>query len=302
MSIAFTRRAALIGAASLLPATMLQPGRSQAASLDASTLKNAEARFAALEKKNGGRLGVMVLDTGSNAHIGHRTDERFAICSTFKFLAAAAILKRVDLGQEHLDRKVPYGQSDLLSYAPVTKAHVAEGGMSLGELCAAAVEWSDNTAANLMLAALGGPSGVTNFVRSLGDLVTRLDRTEPTLNTAIAGDKRDTTSPRAMLGDMKRLVLEDGLSATSRQQLRDWMVACQTGGKRLRAGLPAAWRVGDKTGTGDNKTANTIAVLWPPKGAPLLATVYYTGSTLAADGLDGVHAEIGRIIAETFAA
>lgn len=295
MSFAITRRAALIGAACLLPLSRLH-----AAGFSEADLRAAEARIAMLEKQHGGRLGVMVLDTASNAELAHRADERFPMCSTFKLLAAAAILKRVDQGKEQLERKIAYGEQDLLPYAPETRKHVAEGSMGLGDLCAAAVEWSDNTAANLMLQSFGGPEGFTRFVRSLGDKTTRLDRTEPTLNTAMPGDPRDTTSPRSMLADMRHLLLGNALSPRSQQQLEGWMVRCQTGAKRLRAGLPSDWQVGDKTGTGANGTANTVAIIRPPKTAPILATVYYTGSSAPDDTLNGVHAEVGRIIAETF--
>lgn len=297
MTLMLSRRAALIGAACLLPATRLR-----AASLSGEeALRAAEKRLVELEKEHGGRLGVMVLNTGTNAHFGHRIDERFAMCSTFKFLAAAAVLSRVDQGKEQLDRKISYGEKDLLSYAPEAKKHVAEGSMALGDLCAAAVEWSDNTAANLMLQTLGGPEGLTRFLRSIGDKVTRLDRTEPTLNTAIAGDPRDTTSPKAMLTDAQHLLLGDTLSAASRQQLISWVTNSQTGNKRLRAGLPTDWREGDKTGTGDNASANIVSIIWPTNGAPILATVYYTGSTASRDQQDAVHAEVARLLVKTFA-
>jgi len=291
-----SRRAALIGAACLLPVARLN-----AASLTGEeTLHAAGKRLAALEKQHGGRLGVMVLDTETKAHFGRRVDERFPMCSSFKWLAAAAVLKRVDEGKEQLDRKITYGEKDLLPYAPEAKKHVGDGSMTLGDLCAAAVQWSDNTAANLMLAALGGPKALTQFLRTVGDNVTRLDRNEPTLNTAIPGDSRDTTSPQAMLADLQTLLLSNVLSDRSRQQLTAWMAGSQTGGKRLRAGLPDGWREGDKTGTGANATANTAAIIWPPKGAPILATVYYTASAASRDEQEAIHADIARLLVETF--
>jgi beta-lactamase class A len=295
MTVTLTRRATLIGAASLLP---LAPLRATVPPKPAA-LRAAEARIAALEQQNGGRLGVMATDTETGASIGYRPGERFPLCSTFKFLAAAAVLRRVDAGSEKLDRRIAYGALDLMTYSPVTKDHVGEG-MPLGELCAAAIEWSDNTAGNLMLGTIGGPEGLTQYVRSLGDPVTRLDRTEPTLNTAIPGDERDTTSPQAMIANLKRILLGEELSAASRHQLEAWLIDDRVSAKRIRAGLPPTWRAGDKTGSGDNGTANTIAILWPPVGAPILAAVYYTGSSASADVRNGVHAEIGRIVAETF--
>ena len=185
-------------------------------------------------------------------------------------------------------------RKDLLSYAPVTKQHVGEGAMTLGALCAAAVELSDNTAANLMLRQLGGPQGLTTYVRSLSDFVTRLDRIEPALNSAIPDDPRDTTTPEAMLGDLDTLLLGKALSASLRGELDSWMRNCKTGFKRLRAGLPPGWVVGDKTGGGDNNTANTIAVIRPPQRAPILAAVYYTGSSASPDEQNALHAEVGR--------
>jgi beta-lactamase class A len=253
-------------------------------------------RIAAIEKRIGGRLGVAVLNTANGARIAYRADERFAMCSTFKAMAVAAVLRRVDTDLEHLDRRVPYGPADLQEYAPTTRAHVAEGALTVEGLCEAAVTLSDNTAANLLLASLGGPAGVTRFARSIGDSVTRLDRNEPTLNSALPGDPRDTTSPTAMLGSLRALLLGRALSPASRARLTAWMVACSTGGKRLRAGLPADWRAGDKTGTGANASTNTIAILWPPRGAPVLVTVYSVGSAAGLRALEAAQAEIAALI------
>ena len=222
------------------------------------------------------------------------------MCSTFKLLAAAAALKRVDEGAERLDRKIAYGPSDLLEYAPIAKAHVTEGGMTLADLCAAAIDWSDNTAANLVLQSIGGPPGFTAFARSLGDEVTRLDRNEPTLNESLPGDPRDTTSPRAMAASMQKVLVGDALSDGSRRQLQTWLIGDKVGDKRLRAGLPSSWRIGDKTGTGDRGSTNAIAIIWPPGRAPLIATVYYTDRPLPMDARNAVHKEIGALIAETF--
>ena len=260
----------------------------------------ANKRLADIEAREGGRLGVFVRDTGAGATIEHSADERFPMCSTFKLLAAAAALKRVDQGAERLDRTITYGPSDLLEYAPVAKAHVAEGGMTVADLCAAAIDWSDNTAGNLVLQSIGGPAGFTQFARSLGDEVTRLDRNEPTLNESLPGDERDTTSPRAMAGTMQKVLVGDALSDASRSQLQMWLIGDKVGDKRLRAGLPPSWRIGDKTGTGDRGSTNAVAIIWPPGRAPLIATVYYTGSSASVDARNAVHKEIGALIAETF--
>ena len=261
---------------------------------------SAAARLAALEARAGGRLGVAVLDTGSGRRLDHRGGERFPLCSTFKVLLAGAVLARVDAGQEALDRRLSYSQADLLEYAPVTAAHVAEGGLKVRNLCAAAVEVSDNTAANLLLRTLGGPGAITAFARSLGDPVTRLDRTEPTLNTALPGDPRDTTTPTAMVDSLRALLLGPALKLASRQRLEGWMAACTTGRNRLRAGLPADWSVGDKTGSGERGTVNDAAILRPPHRAPILVAVYYTGSTAPMEDRNAVLAEVGRIVVTAF--
>jgi beta-lactamase class A len=196
----------------------------------------------------------------------HRALERFPMCSTFKFLAAAAVLHRVDLKQDQLTRFITYTKADLLEYAPVTKAHVDEGGMMLGALCAAAIQQSDNTAGNLLLRAIGGPEGLTRYARSLGDKDTRLDRVEPFLNSAMPGDERDTTTPAAMLEDLRVLLAGDALTPAARDQLDAWLAGNETGVDMLRAGLPKDWKVGDKTGRGANGATNDIAILRPPAG------------------------------------
>jgi beta-lactamase class A len=251
--------------------------------------------LAELERRTGGRLGIVALDRASGRRAGHRAHERFALCSTFKFLAAALVLARVDRGEERLDRRIVYAESDLVSYSPVTKNSVGLTGMSLAELCDAAVTLSDNTAGNLLLASFGGPAGLTAWLRGLGDEQTRLDRIETALNAAAPGDPRDTTTPAAMLADMQRLLLDAALSPRSREQLAAWLLASQTGAKRLRAGLPAHWRVGDKTGGGEHGTANDIAIAWPPGRAPILIAAYYTGSTLGEEARNQVIAEAGRL-------
>ncbi len=257
-------------------------------------------RLGAIEAHTGGRLGVAALDMASGRRLAHRAGERFPMCSTFKMPAVSALLAKVDRGGEHLGRFVAYGPADLLPYAPVTRAHVGEGGMRLADLCAAAIEDSDNTAANLILARIGGPAGWTGFARAIGDPISRLDRTEPALNTAEPGDDRDTTAPQAMLGDLRAVAAGGVLSPESRARLVGWMVDCQTGQTRLRAGLPQGWRVGDKTGTGDGGTANDMAIAFAP-GGPILITSYLTGAVRAlAAERDAAHAEVARIVVEAF--
>lgn len=248
-----------------------------------------------LERRNGGRLGVAMLDTASGRRVAYRGDERFPMCSTFKFLAAALVLARVDRAEERLDRRIVFSERELVTYSPATKEHAGPAGMAIETICAAAMTLSDNTAGNLMLASFGGPEGLTAFLRGLGDPVTRLDRIETALNEGTPGDPRDTTSPAAMLATMQKIVAGDTLSATSRERLVGWMLDSKTGDKRLKAGLPAAWRVGDKTGTGGHGSANDIAVAWPPGRAPVLVTAYYTGSTISDDARSAAIAEAGRI-------
>jgi len=286
------RRNLLKGAAAVAAALVFNPAFAVDAAEEAAT-----TRLAALERQHGGRLGVAMLDTGNGRRVGHRADERFLMCSTFKLLAVAAVLARVDHGVERLGRRIVFGQDALLAYAPVTSHRVGAPGMTVAELCEAAITVSDNTAANLLLASLGGPAAVTAYVRSLGDDATRLDRIEPELNVASPGDLRDTTTPSSMLADLHTLLLGNALSAASREQLATWLCATSTGLEQLRAGMPAGWRVGDKTGSGAQRETNDVAIIWPPQRKPLLVTAYYAGSTIEADERHAVLAEVGRIAA-----
>jgi beta-lactamase class A len=177
---------------------------------------------------------------------------------------------------------------------------VGEGGMPLAALLPAAVSYSDNTAANLLLASVGGPDAVTQYVRTLGDGMTRLDRNEPSANTCIPGDPRDTTTPSAMLGDLNRLALGNALSEASRTRLIAWLVDCQMRGVRIPAGLPASWKSANKMGTGAYATANDVAILWPPQRAPILVAAYFTASRANARECNGVLADVGWIIATRF--
>ncbi|MES2937192.1 MAG: class A beta-lactamase [Pseudomonadota bacterium] len=250
--------------------------------------------WAGIERDSGGRLGVAVLQAGGQMQ-GHRLDERFPMCSTFKWLAAACVLHRVDAGQERLDRRLPIAAGALLPHSPVTSKHVGDAGMTLAELCHAAITVSDNAAANIILATYGGPQGLTRYVRSLGDSVTRLDRTEPTLNEGRPGDPRDTTTPRAMARLLHTLLLGDALSAGSRAQLASWLEASETNGKRLRADLPAGWRMGSKTGTGARGSTNDAGIFWPPGGAkPIIVAAYLTDTKAPEDARNGAIAAVAR--------
>jgi beta-lactamase class A len=272
--------------------------------LAASTVSgenDAATRIAAIETRIGGRIGVAALDTSNSKRLDYRQNERFPMCSTFKFLAAAAVLKRVDEKKENLSRFVSYGAKDILEYAPVAKEHLAEGGMTLGALCQAAIEQSDNTAANLLLDVIGGPAGFTKFARSVGDQMTRLDRKEPDLNSAIPGDERDTTTPAAICSDMQRLLVGDALSEASRRQLEVWLQHNQTGALMIRAGVPKTWIIGDKTGRGSNGATNDIAIMRPPGRPPILLAIYSVGSTAPANDRQAAIAEAAKIVVESFA-
>jgi beta-lactamase class A len=259
-------------------------------------------QFSRIEQDSGGRLGVAVLDTGSGAEAEHRAHERFPMCSTFKLLAAAAILARVDDGREKLDRIVQFGPADIVVNSPTTSARVSEGRMGLADLCEAAMTVSDNTAGNLLLANLGGPAGLTAFARSIGDSITRLDRIEPELNEALLDDPRDTTSPAAMLDDIKSLVLGDLLSQMSKKQLTEWLLGNKTGGPRLRARLDKSWRVADKTGSGERGTTNDVGLIWPPNRDPVIVCVYLTGSPGSSGERNATIAAVGGAIGATIQA
>lgn len=279
-------------------ALLCDPVAGAAENVGSDSPTEAVAQIKAIEARLGGRLGVAALDSVTERRLQYRADERFPLCSTFKLPLVAAVLRRVDDGKEQLDRIIAYSAADLLEYAPVTREHVAEGGMTVEALCAAATEYSDNTAANLLLATMGGPGGLTNYFRMLGDQVSRLDRIEPALNEAAAGDERDTTSPAAMLGVMRALLLQDALTNDSRAKLEDWLVHNTTGARLIRAGVPPGSRVGDKTGRGGDNTINDVAIVRLNESAAILLCVYFTGSKAPAAERESAIAEVARIVCE----
>lgn len=252
--------------------------------------------WARIEAASGGRLGIAVLDTATGRLDGHRLDERFPMASTFKWLVSALVLQRVDHALEQLERRIRYGAEHLIAHSPVTAQHVGAGGITVRALCEAIVTVSDNAGANLLLDSVGGPAALTRFARSLGDEMTRLDRRELALNEARPGDPRDTTTPRAMAGLLNRVVLGDVLSPGSRALLVQWLEAARTGMTRLRAALPADWRAGDKTGSGQRGTSNDVAVFWPPQRAPLVVAAYLTGSDRPMEHRNATLAAVGRAV------
>ncbi|RQO61981.1 class A beta-lactamase [Paucibacter sp. KBW04] len=256
------------------------------------------ARIEALQKRSGGRIGLFALNSGSRAQIAFNADQRFAFCSSFKLLLAAAVLARVDAGQLSLDKPIRFGSNDIVAHAPITSARLVNGRgvMSVGELCEAIVTVSDNPAANLLFPLVGGPPGLTRFLRELGDQHTRSDRIELALNTNLVGDERDTTTPAAFVASMEALLLGNRLSEEAVHLLLGWMVGSTTGLQRLRAGLPEGWRAGDKTGSGANGAVNDVAIFWKPEQAPLLMAVFMTGSEQSVDELNAIHAELAGLV------
>jgi beta-lactamase class A len=257
---------------------------------------------AAYERQSGGHIGVYAENLKSGKTIAWRADQRFVMCSTFKASLAALTLSRVDQGKEDLARMIAFGADDIQDfYAPVAKQNLAKGRMSVGEMCEAAVELSDNACANLLLASVGGPAALTAFWRSTGDATSRLDHNEPVLNRSKPGDPHDTTTPLAMAGNLRRFLLGDVLSAPSRGRLLSWMIACKTGANRLRGGLPAAWQIADKTGNNGADASGDIAMVWPAPDKPIVLCVYTQGGTPSATQLEAVFADIGRAVTQELA-
>lgn len=264
--------------------------------------------LAQLERRAGGRLGVAVLDVGTGQAWAHRGDERFGMCSTFKLPLAAATLARIDAGTWQGADTLLLRPQDIVGHAPITRARVKEGRMSLMDLAQAAQTHSDNGAANLLLRHLGGPAALTAWLRTQDDATTRIDRMEPEMNHVVQGDLRDTTTPAAMAALTARLVVGDSLLPANRERLVGWMRATETGLRRLRAGLPANWMCGDKTGTGMSPDMpdryNDVAVCWPPGRAPLVIAAYYEGPHRNSERIrpeaEAVLADAGRLVAAQF--
>jgi beta-lactamase class A len=248
-----------------------------------------DAAFARLESRFHAKLGIYVLDTGTGQAVSFQANERFAYCSTFKALATGILVMR----DAPLNRVITYTKSDLVEYSPITSQHLATG-MTLESLMRAALEYSDNTAANLLLEQLGGPHGLQEALRGIGDKTTNSDRNEPSLNDATPGDTRDTSTAAALGTDLRQFVLGKLLSPGGRELLTGWLVRNTTGGPYIRAGVPAGWRVGDKTGNGYWGTRNDIAIAWPPHGAPFVISVLSSRGSLNADSEDALIADATR--------
>ena len=248
------------------------------------------------ERGTGGHIGVYAKNVRTGAEVSWRAHERFVMCSSFKASLAACVLSKVDRGQARMDELIAFGPADLMEWAPVAKQYVGKGAMSVARMCAAAVELSDNTCANALLARVGGPPALTAYWRSIGDTVSRLDHYEPELNRTPPGDPRDTTTPAATAGNLHKLILGTALSPASREHLTNWMLGCKTGDNRLRAGLPKDWRVGDKTGNNGKDAAIDIAVTWSTRGEPVVVCAYTRGGAPTSRQVDDVFAQIGRYV------
>ncbi|MEU6642695.1 class A beta-lactamase [Saccharomonospora sp. NPDC046836] len=297
-----TTRRALLKAFALLPlagcATTRPAAPAPTTSAASSSTRPPERHdhLLDLERTFDARLGVYAVATGSGATIAHQADERFAFCSTFKGLATAAVLHRNPMA--YLDTVVAYTEADLMKSSAITRRHVATG-MTVRDLCDAAVRFSDGTAGNLLLRDLGGPAELTAYLRGIGDDVTRMDRIEPAIVEATPGDPRDTTTPRAIGTDYQRIVLGDALPADKREFLRDLLERSATGARRIRAGVPRGWRVADKTGTGDYGTLNDIGVVWPPDSGPLVIAIMSSKSTVDAEYDEALLAETAAYVVDT---
>ena len=282
------------GAAMLCPAPLLFAA-------PATSIAAAHTQLAALEQAAGGRLGVAAWRQGSELRVTYRADERFPLASTFKAMLAAAVLARSVSQPGLLDQHVRYEKKELVTYSPITEKHLADG-MSVADLCAATLQYSDNSAANFLMTLLGGPQAVTAFARSIGNTVFQLERWETELNSAIPGDVRDTASPASMAHSLQQLLLlGNSLPAPQRQQLDAWMRGNTTGDKRIRAGVPAGWQVADKTGSGAYGSVNDIGVAYPPSGAPLVIAVYYTRERKNADTNQDIITAATRIVTAALA-
>jgi beta-lactamase class A len=270
-------------------ALLASPALAQTASITALT---------DYERDSGGHVGLYAKNMRTGSEVAWRANERFVMCSSFKASLAACVLAQVDRGEARMDELIAYRPADLMEWAPVATQNVKKGAMSVADMCAAAVELSDNTCANALLARFGGPSALTAFWRSIGDTVSRLDHNEPLLNRTPPGDPHDTTTPAAMAGNLRTLILGKVLSPTSREQLTGWMVNCKTGDNRLRAGLPKNWRIGDKTGNNGKDAAGDIAVTWSERGEPIVICAYTRGGSPTPSQVDKVFAEVGRFVGQ----
>ncbi|MDX5979465.1 class A beta-lactamase [Vreelandella alkaliphila] len=249
-----------------------------------------------IERQLDARVGFAAYDLETGQRWEYNADQLFAMSSTFKTLACAALLQRVDEGNEQLERRVKVSASDIVTYSPVTEAYADNREISLFELCEATMTTSDNTAANLILQAIGGPQAVTEFVRELGDSVTRLDRWETELNEAAPHDERDTSTPNAMVSNLEKLVVGNALSSQSKNQLREWLVNNEVADGLFRSQMPDEWVIGDRTGAGGFGSRSITAVIWPPEREPTIVAFYITETDASFEERNTAIAELGSVI------
>ncbi|AYF35306.1 class A beta-lactamase [Vreelandella alkaliphila] len=249
-----------------------------------------------IERQLDARVGFAAYDLETEQRWEYNADQLFAMSSTFKTLACASLLQRVDEGSEQLGRRVKVSASDIVTYSPVTEAYADNREISLFELCEATMTTSDNTAANLILQAIGGPQAVTAFVRDLGDSVTRLDRWETELNEAAPHDERDTTTPNAMVSNLEKLVVGNALSPQSKNQLREWLVNNEVADGLFRSQMPDEWVIGDRTGAGGFGSRSITAVIWPPEREPTIVAFYITETDASFEERNTAIAELGSVI------
>jgi beta-lactamase class A len=264
--------------------------------LPAHAQNAATGKLAQLEASIHGRLGVAAIDSATGRTLFYRADERFPLCSTFKLMLAAAILKESSQHPDLLGKRLQIHKKDLIHHSPISEKHLGSGAR-VDELCATTIQYSDNAAANLLMRELGGPAAVTTFARAIGDHDFRVDRYEPMMSASVPGDVRDTTTPAAMMQSIKQLTSGDALPSPQRDLLITWLRGNTTGANRIRAGIPSDWQIADKTGTGDYGTANDVAMLMPPNRASLFLAIYLTQDNKNADVREDLLAAATRIVA-----
>lgn len=248
------------------------------------------------ESRLSARVGMAVFDANTGTTWSYRGNERFPLNSTHKALSCAALLARVDEQLLALDQPVSIGKESLVAYSPVTEKSLSPETMTLREVCRAAVSYSDNTAGNVVIDAIGGTRAFNAYMRAIGDEQTRLDRREPELNEGTPGDARDTSTPESVVGSLRRIVLGDALSVPSRAELTRWMLDDQVGDALLRATLPADWTIADKTGAGGHGSRSIVAVIWPPSGRPVVVGVYVTQTQASIHASSQAIARIGAAL------
>ena len=252
-----------------------------------------------LENRHGGHIGIAVMHTSSQSLWDYRGHTRFPLMSTFKTLACAKLLADVDQKKQKMTTETMITRESLVTYSPVTESLTGQT-ITMEQACEATMSTSDNTAANLVLAGIGGPQQLTDFLRSTGDNITRLDRIEPELNDAHPGDNRDTTTPLAITKTLNQLILEDTLSDASRVKLQKWMMGNKVADNLLRSILPAQWSIADRSGAGDHGSRGITAIIWSSQQQPVIVSIYMTGTNASFEERNQIIVEIGKAVFNHF--